>query len=327
MKVRHLINLLITSLWLLATSGLVIAMIWITQPSLVNRLDSHFRSVYLYGPKDWFDDIVEQLDQGQDWTSARRSLEQLLGELEDVQQGDHNSYVKRTTYHLLVANSIRTGNLKEALSFSTAWLSFSPNDVMAQALRNRALYLSPEFRDEGLLQMMILKEKFPHSLTVADSIATTFASNGELGRAFQEYEPFLPFNPDTRKRNIDDVIMSTVVQFQPGDTTPELSLSFLDGEIVEVALSTSPASTNLVFSNVGMQQTNTGFKKYATPATATLELQAVETPSPAEITATVRVPVPETLSLIADPRFRDLVLTQLEEKVTTRHAYERFTRS
>ena len=311
MAFTRLANLALVSFWIIAFAGLLVLISWLYAPGVVDIVDDHFREIYLYEPTDRYARIIARYEATGDHAAAVEELTRYLQDMDDVQKVDELGDVKTVTYTQLVRIFIRVAQLEQARYWTEQWLAYDPKDVQGLLSRAQLLMLSPETFDEGKYQLEILKQQFPHSLPVSTGAAVAHASSGQLGLAFQELAPYLD-NSAPMKRQIDKPLTTYTWQHLAGSEPREMVLLFDSGEALELHVSQTPVSASTKFEYGGLKQTEYGYLKEPGP-NGLLSLRTFDAAEDLEIKVRSIVARPEVLSTLMQPRFRQLLVSQLNE--------------
>lgn len=324
MTFTRLANLTLNFFWALSGMGLLILIVWFSAPGVIEKIDKHFRQIYLYEPPDRFADIINRYDTTADHALVVEELVTLLSELEEIQKIDELTAIKRFSYSQLVRVFLRVGQFEQAMYWTKQWLEFDPKDVEAILAHARLLMINPDTLPEGEYRLALLKAQFPNSLAVANGAAIAYGSLGQLGRAFLEFAPFIE-GSHPLKRRIGETLRTVDYSHQAGDPPKELNEKFDSGESLELHITRNPSTVVTDFNNTGLDATDYGFRKQI-GTFGMLHLFRFEQDKDFTIRVDVKVATPEALEKLMQPQFKPLLVSQLVElgKPEAIETYETF---
>ena len=297
MSLTRIANLLLVLAWTLCIIGLCIVSLWFITPDLIHKIDEKFRYDVIYEPRERYTTIAERYEQQGDQDLIIAALIGLLGELDDIQKVDELAATKRAAYGQLVRVLIHRSEFPRAMQWADQWLAFDQKDIQGLLVRARLLVINPDTYAQGEFELAKLQQQFPNSLIVADGRANAWASIGELGRAFVEYQPFLPSSDNSLTHKFGDVLVVYEHQQTKGAPVEPFRRSLPEDQSLAVRIEVNPETTALEFD---INQEEVVLTAY--PIDESFSFKVIGEISP-----------PETFNLLTAPRFRDLVLSQLTE--------------
>lgn len=330
MTVTRLLDWSMAGLWALVFIGLFVLTSWQLQANWINQVDGLFRDRYLYQPEIRFERLLADYEQTGNDEAAVHDLKGLLQDLHAVQKGDAVAHIKRVAFAQLVLVLRRQQRITDALTWTGRWLTFDSRDL--DGLLNRALLLmtEPDTRAEAQFQLALLKDRFPHSLAVANGTATAYASIGQLGRAFIAFVPFVAANDNPLIDSIGDTIIRkwrliteplakewrqegsrVVISYEPGEKIDELTVLFFSG--LELTINVASSRLKLPFITRGLTETGDGVYRKRTGSSASISLQDIVVSEPVTISVETTLAMPESLEKLLTPRMRPIVVSQLRE--------------
>jgi hypothetical protein len=310
MSFTQFANLSLATLWSATLVILLIVFAWITSPDLVNKVDQYFRHIYLYDQVDRYHLILEKYEQTNDHAEITTDLINLLVDLEEIQKVDELESTKRTAFAQLTRALLRQGQFTLAIQWVDQWLVFDPKDIEALLARARILYLDPTTRADGEHQLDLIKTQFPDSLPVANGRALTFASLGELGRAFLEFAPFTPDSDHPLVTKIGETILTIDHKYEVGDPETTIATIHLSGASLALHVNLTPTDVQPVYSAKGLEPTEYGFRKKIGTVSS---LNLISADKNFDMNIIIRAAPPEALEKITAPQFQNLVLDQLRQ--------------
>ncbi len=330
MTVTRLLDWSMAGLWALVFIGLFVLTSWQLQANWINQVDGLFRDRYLYQPEIRFDNLVASYEQTGNDESAVHDLKELLADLHAVQKGDEVAHIKRVAFGQLVLILRRQQRIADALIWTGRWLTFDSRDLNGLLIRALLLMTVPDTRAEAEFQLALLKDRFPHSLTVASGTATAYASIGQLGRAFIAFMPFMTANDNPLLDSIGDTIIrkwplsteplakewrqngsGVVISYERGEKINEMTVSFFSG--LELTINVASSRLKLPFITRGLTETGDGVYRKPIGSSASISLQDIVVTEPVTISVETSLAMPESLEKLLTPRMRPAVIGQLQE--------------
>ena len=174
--------LLISSLTALGT-----AIVWIWYPQYIDQLDRDILAGYVAPYQMQLSQARESLLQ-KDERQGSALLETLLEDLEEIQNGDRLSAIKREAMAALAESYRRQSRDEDLLALGRRWHDFDSRDLNAEVWIGRSLMALPDRKQEGVRVLTALYEKAPGSKVVAKAYGEVLFQGGQTLEFFLNFK-------------------------------------------------------------------------------------------------------------------------------------------